>query len=363
GEPVGASSNPLDRWILARLHEVHRQVTEALDDYQVDKPVPVFVEFINDLTNWYLRRSRRRFWEGDPDDKRNAYTTLHFVLTQLARMLAPASPVIAESMYRNLMPTESVHLEPWPDIPDELADERLLKVTNTTRRIIRVALALRAQHGIKVRQPLARMEFALPPDVRGFFDQDQAPIIAEEVNVKSVVMTADAAAIADVRYVPDFRRLGPKLGADMKLVSEGCRAGNVRVEPDNVVVAHAGREWNLGRDEVKVIFAGRDSRVVEGEGGVIVSLDTCLTKELVEEGVAREVVRQIQDMRKEAGYSITDRIRLQIIGDVPESWTSYIAAETLATTCDVIEADAERVVEVSSGAVKIRIRRARTDTD
>jgi len=363
GDRVGASSNPLDRWILARLHEVHRKVTEAMDNYQVDKPVPVFVEFIDDLTNWYLRRSRRRFWEGDPDDKRNAYATLHFVLTQLARMLAPASPVIAEGMYRNLVDAESVHLEPWPEIPDELADERLLKVTNTTRRIIRLALALRAQHAIKVRQPLARMEFALPDEMRSFFDKDQAPIIAEEVNVKSVALTADASAIADVRYVPDFRQLGPKLGAEMKLVNEGLRAGNVRVERDRVIVAHAGREWNLGRDEVKVIFAGRDNRVVEGEGGVIVSLDTCLTNELIEEGVAREVVRQIQDMRKEADYSITDRIDLDIVGQVPDSWVPYIAGETLAVIGAVAEPDAERVVEVSAGEVKIRIRRSRTNTD
>jgi len=222
-----------------------------------------------------------------------------------------------------------------------------------------LALALRARHGIKVRQPLARMEFALPEEIRGFFEEDQAPIIAEEVNVKSVAMTADASAIADVRYVPDFRRLGPKLGADMKLVSEGLRAEHVRVEPDRVIVAHGDREWTLGRDEVKVIFAGRGNRVVEGEGGVIVSLDTCLTDELVEEGVAREMVRQIQDMRKEAGYSITDRIELEIVGQMPESWIPYIAGETLGAIGSVAEPDAERVVEVSSGEVRIRIRRSR----
>jgi len=114
---------------------------------------------------------------------------------------------------------------------------------------------------------------------------------------------------------------------------------------------------------VKVIFAGRDNRVVEGEGGVIVSLDTCLTNELIEEGVAREVVRQIQDMRKEADYSITDRIDLDIVGQVPDSWVPYIAGETLAVIGAVAEPDAERVVEVSAGEVKIRIRRSRTNTD
>jgi isoleucyl-tRNA synthetase len=349
----------LDRWILARLAETSNSVIASLDAYDARPAAFTVEQFVDDLSNWYVRRSRDRFWGSEmTPDKQAAYETLYTVLTTLCRLLAPFLPFMTEAMWQNLVNGErgmrsgesnlqseienrkfSVHHQPYPttrDLTD--AESALLRQTALARIVVNLGHSTRSQSKVKVRQPLARAMIVADAEAQAAIDA-QRDIITDELNVKAIEYVQREGELVTYRVLPDLKKLGKKLGADLPKVKAGLSA----LEPDAVAAAvKAGRPVavngvTLQADEVLVQAVPREGLVVAGEGGIVVGLDTALTETLINEGLAREVVRRINDLRKSAGLSISDRIRTQYLasarlGAAIEACADYVKGETLSMT-------------------------------
>jgi len=328
----------LDRWILSQLHELIRDVRTALDEYDPAAATRAVERFVDDLSNWYIRRSRRRFWRsGDDRDKRAAYLTLYEVLTTLVRLLAPFLPFLTETMYQNLVRSvdpeapESVHLCDYPRSDGALIDRELAAQVERARTLVSLGRAARNQAGIRVRQPLPALRVAshngpitLPAEL--------VADIRDELNVKRLEIVPDLAEVVErtVRPRPDL--LGPRLGAEFPRVLAALRAGDFRLSPDGTVEVAGHR---LAPDEVQVSLTPRPGYAAAEGDGLTVALETTLTPELLSEGRARDIVHRIQTMRKEAGYRVEDRIVTYYQGDAAleaaiREHADYVAGETLS---------------------------------
>jgi isoleucyl-tRNA synthetase len=342
--PNGAGDlSPLDRWIRARLHELIGEANVALADYDLPRFAKAAEVFVDDLSNWYVRRSRRRFWKSDGDaDKQAAYAALYEVLVNLAKILAPVLPFMAEAMYQNLVRAidpvapESIHHCAYPQADESLIDHDLLDDVLLSRSVVTLGHSIRASSNLKVRQPLGKAIVVVAHDRQDSVKRT-ADIIADELNVKSVELAEDEAALVTYRLLPDNKKLGPKFGAKFPQVRSALQSA------DSFTIAHAVRsgqrvtvgEFELAPDEILVTPQPREGFAIATEGGVVVALDTHVTPELKQEGQAREVVRWVQDLRKTAGFEISDHIVLtyQAEGEVKaalQQWASYIQLETLA---------------------------------
>jgi isoleucyl-tRNA synthetase len=351
--PEGAgppSENLLDRWVLARLNQVVQRVTDELEDSDFYAASGAVSVFIDDLTNWYVRRSRRRFWKSEHDrDKGAAYATLYHVLVKLSRMLAPFTPFFTEAMYQNLVRNvypdalESIHHTRWPQYELEVVDAGLLEEMALSRQIASLGLGARNSANIKVRQPLARaMAYA---GGKRSLRSELVEIITDELNVKAFEFVEEPRRLVNYRVLPDNKLLGPRFGAQFPKV----RAAVAGADPTTVAeAALAGQPVSLEVDGQAVELAPEEIVVqtepvaglaVASERGITVAIDANLTRELRAEGLAREVVRRVQSMRKEAGFNIDDRIltsyqfdgKHDILSEVMASWSAYICAETLST--------------------------------
>ena len=344
--------NRLDRWILSELQTLVHTINEEMEAYRLYRTVPAMVAFVDKLTNWYIRRSRRRFWKAeDGAETESAYATLHQVLLTFAKSLAPVLPYVTEAIYRNLArgpgAPESVHLCDMPVADESLRDPALEAQMRLAMRACALGRMLRSRHGLKVRQPLQRL-LLLPPDEPGrALLEDASDLIADELNVKEVVLVEDEAAISEVSYKPNFRALGPRFGKRMREAADfisSLTADQVRLLQEGGTLEAAGGSIGLG--DVEVQRREREDLVVAVEENLAVGLDVHLTEELVAECGAREVVNRVQNMRKEAGLDVADRIRLWVEGsEALESWVGafrgYVAAETLAREISVGETPGE----------------------
>jgi isoleucyl-tRNA synthetase len=357
----------LDRWIIARLSALIVEVTAALDDYDALQVTKAVEPFLDDLSNWYVRRSRRRFWKSEADvDKNAAYSTLYTVLTALARLLAPITPFVTEAMYQNLVqsvyPTApaSVHLADWPK-GESLAegDRTLLADMTAARQVVALGHALRAASGIKVRQPLGRALVVAESGQRAGIGR-LTDIVADELNVKAVEFAEREQDLVSYKLLPDNRVLGKKFGKQFPAV----RAALGALEPYAAVHAlRAGQSLTLDVDSQPVVLVPEEVLIqaqpregfavatgAQAEGGVVVALDTRLTPELAAEGQAREIVRHIQTLRKDAGFELSDRIETSYsaTGDVAQAiaaWADYIKAETLSVALESSEVPAGEKTE------------------
>jgi isoleucyl-tRNA synthetase len=347
-----AGRTQMDRWILARLAQVVAHVRAGLDAYDVRAAALAVERFVDDLSNWYVRRSRRRFWRSGADaDKQAAYATLHEVLTTLCRVMAPIVPFVTEAMWQNLArgrtveqagaDAESLHHQPYPEARALSAEEQdLLRDVAAARSMVNLGHSTRAQSGFKVRQPLARAMVVADSQSRAAIEA-QADLIADELNVKRIEFVARESDLVTYRVLPDSRKLGPQHGAlfpqirkalaeqDSSRVAAAVQAG----QPVTLLVG--GREIALEPGDVLVQAQPREGLVVAGEAGIVVAIDTALTPELVNEGLAREMVRRLNDLRKTAELSLTDRIRTTYqaspgLAAAIESFADYIRAETLS---------------------------------
>jgi isoleucyl-tRNA synthetase len=322
-----SSAHVLDRYILAKTGELAADAGERLERYDISGACASVRGFLDALTNWYVRRSRDRFWAGD----RDAFETLCTVLESLCRMIAPLAPITAEEIWRGLTGGRSVHLADWPDASAFPADHELVALMDAVRDVCSAALSLRKARGLRVRLPLGTLTVAAPEarTLRPF-----AGLIADEVNVKQVVLTDDVGGYCEhvLSLVP--RVLGPRLGSQVQQVIKAVRAGDWSVA-DGVVTA-GGARLRDGEYELKLVAASPDqSADLPGGDGVVV-LDLAVTPELAAEGLARDVVRAVQQARRDAGLEITDRISLVV--DAPAEVAAavmthrdLIARETLAT--------------------------------
>jgi isoleucyl-tRNA synthetase len=347
----------IDRWALASLNKLVVDVTNDLENYDIHQPAKRIEAFVEELSNWYVRRNRRRFWKSESDaDKNAAYTTLYTCLVTLSKLLAPFTPFLSEAMYRNLVAEQddqqpvSVHLAPWPEVDQSLLDEQLIADTQMLLRAVTAGRAARKASGIKVRQPLQRLLVRAPtvPQTDGLrrFEEE----LRDELNVKQVEYLEVGDGLVEYRFKPNLRLVGKKYG---KLVPalrsaleslHGAEAAEMgkRIEAGAPVqVVADGQTLELQPEEVLLETSSPEGFAVAEDGGVLVALDTTLTPELRLEGAARDLVRVIQDARKEAGFEIADRIQLYMssigshhegvsIEQLAEQHGSYIQGETLA---------------------------------
>jgi len=332
------SKNVLDRWIISSMETLINDVTAAMDAYDLQKSVRPFVKFVGDLTNWYIRRSRRRFWKSTNDgDKLDAYRTLRYVLVQLSKVAAPFTPFIAEEIYTNLKgegDPESVHLCDFPTANASARDLDLERRMADVMTAVELGRRLRADNDLKVRQPLAALKLA-GGDVKGLED-----LIEDELNVKRVEFISDERELCEVTFKANFKTLGKKCGPKMKAVAAAITAlksfdGSATIE---------GVE--LDADDVLVTRKPKDGLVVASEGATVVGLETALTPALIAEGNAREFVSHVQSMRKEADFEVTQRIGIKVTCDAEirtalENHLDYVKNETLALTVDFAEGAGE----------------------
>ncbi len=314
----------LDRWLRSELHTLVRDVTTAYEHYDVPGATRPVERFVDLLSNWYLRRARRRFWRGDrhDEDKYAAYATLYEALVLLSQILAPAMPFLAEALYQNLVRSVdaqaplSVHLADWPDWDAEAIDETLNREMEVVMKLASLGRAARTQAGIRVRQPLAEAAFAVgsASDVQAL--ERHADLLAEELNVKRVRHLGSAGEAVSYRLKPLPRQLGQKHKSRFPRVREAILALDAdAVAPDLLAgrpihVQVDGESIEVLPDEVEVIAEAHHGLVVASEGAYLCALSTEITPELRLEGLAREFNRRVQDFRKQCGLEIADRIHL-----------------------------------------------------
>ncbi len=350
-----AISNQLDRWVLSELDTLTNTVTDALDHYDVTGAARPIASFVDDLSNWYVRRSRRRFWKsGDDADKQSAYATLYECLVTVSKLLAPFMPFTAEAMYRNLVCSvnktapESVHLAAWPQAPAGRVDEQLMSDTRLVMKLVSLGHAARNLARVKVRQPLARVAVNLRSEAEAAAVERLREPLLDELNVKTFEFLKEVTDVAQVSLNLFPQQLGKKYGSkfpalraavarlDQATLARALQTGKaVKVNVD-------GEELEIAPGEAEVRVTPKAGWAVATEGGYTVAVSTELTPELAQEGLAREVVRRIQDLRKKADFRIEDRITTYYktegkLAEAIAAWADYIKAETL--TQDLTTAD------------------------
>lgn len=333
------STNVLDRYILAKLHDTVSAVTGALDATDIASATDEIRQFCDVLTNWYVRRSRDRFWAGDSGENGHpeAFNTLYTVLETLCRIAAPLLPMTTEVIWRGLTGERSVHLTDWPSADDLPADEALVVSMDAVRGVCSATSSLRKSHKLRNRLPLPGLTVALPES--GALE-DFASIIRDEVNVKSVRLTDDVSSVGRFDVVVNARVAGPRLGKDVQKVIKAVKTGNYTVADDGTVTAD-GIELIDGEFSRKLVAVDPENTAEIPGGDGLVVLDTTVTPELEAEGWAADRVRGVQDARKASGFDVSDRITLTL--SVPEekkAWadehTETIAGEVLATSVSVV---------------------------
>jgi isoleucyl-tRNA synthetase len=338
--PAPGERTELDRWILSRLEATRASVTEALDGYEPLGGAQALAELVDDLSNWYVRRSRRRFWRTDPDaaptDSLAAQATLLEVLSSLSRLLAPFCPFLADRLYHDLTgapEADSVHLADWPAAAPERRDPALEAAMATARRLSSLGRAARAEAQVKVRQPLARALVFLAPGA----PRPPAGVVEDELNVDLVEYGAELAQVLSFELVPNFRAVGPRLGESVKELRgalarlDAADAAQDLEAGRPVVVEIAGASVELTSEEVGLRVRGQGGFAVSRDGAEVVALDLALTDDLRRRGLVRDVVRQVQDLRKASGFDVADRITLHLVGlDDLAGDLAGIAAEVLA---------------------------------
>lgn len=352
GWTPASSTNPeystLDRWLQSALHALVRDVTEAFENYDVLGATRPTETFIDQLSNWYLRRSRRRFWKSEADgDKQAAYATLYQALVTVAKLLAPTMPFIAEEIYRNLVcgfdaqAVESVHLADWPGYDPALIDDGLNREMTLVMRLASLGHAARNKAGRKVRQPLAEVAFAVGNAEEQAIPLRYAELLEDELNVKQVRTLGQAGEAVSYSLNPLPRQLGQKYGARFPALRtailglDAAEAAKVLLAGQPLPLELDGEMYAILPEEVEVRIQARSGFAVASEGAYLAALVTDLTPELVQEGLAREFVRRVQEARKEQGLEISDRIRLNFQASAElekaiANFRDYVMNETLA---------------------------------
>ncbi len=375
GETHAASATGLDRWAVSRLQHTIEVVRERLDDFDSTLSGQAIAAYVEELSNWYLRLSRRRFWEGD----RNAFATLRHCLVETAKLLAPFVPFLADEIYCKLVggdagefgdAPDSVHLCDFPKPDPALVDDQLEAGMEAVRRTIELGRAARAQAKVKVRQPLHRAVIVATEAERAAIE-GQSDLVTAELNVKELDFVSEQSELVTYRVRPDYRALGPRFGKLMPQVAaavEALDAAHVAAAVEDgreVGINIDGKDHSLSPDEVSLVMEPLEGYQVEAEAGHAVALQLELDEELRREGLAREIVHSIQNARKESGLDVSDRIELRLGGDAElleaaREHEAYIAGETLATEvrydgagADVISATIEGR-ELSIGVARVR---------
>jgi isoleucyl-tRNA synthetase len=345
-DPAPEARPVLDRWLLSRLHRTLLEGGEALEGYQLTRAYRLLADFLNeDLSNWFVRRSRTRFWGNtSPEDSRAAFRTLWEALVAISRMSAPVTPFFSDWLHRALDGGGSVHLESFPEGDESLLDPELEREMAAARTLVSLGRAAREEVRIRVRQPLRTLHAVLPDGIRP--REEVLEVLRSELNVREVTFLDSARALVSLRGVPDFRVIGPRFQRDSQAAGDAIRAipsealGGFR-RGEEVRIRVGDEEVALEPEWLEVVEEAAGELVVKAEEGFTAALDPTLDDELRAEGRARELVNRIQRLRKDAGLEITDRIHLAVGGpaeirDALEEHREFIAGETLAVRVEVV---------------------------
>ncbi|MCW8961942.1 MAG: class I tRNA ligase family protein, partial [Ignavibacteriaceae bacterium] len=335
----------IDRWILSRLNSLVANHVKLMDAYEVTKAARAISEFtIDHLSNWYVRRCRRRFWKSEMNEnKLAAYQTLYECLITICKLIAPFTPFLAEELFQDLNSVteseavESIHLTNLPEIGE--TDKELEAKMEIAQHVVYLTRAIRAKSNLKVRQPLKKLMVVVEKNKKDSLAK-MKEVILEEVNIKELEIVEDDSIIVRKSAKPNFKTIGPKFGNKVKSVTErimkftGSEINSLE-NGDPVTVEINGENFNIVSEDVEILSEQIGGWIVESENGLTVAVDTQLNKELISEGLAREFVNRIQNMRKDAGYQVTDKINVEFSGNpdfvgAVNSFTKYISVETLA---------------------------------
>ncbi len=370
--------HPLDAWILAEVQDLVNRMTEQLDRYDLSATCGELHETIDNLTDWYVRRSRRRFAGKEsagstkhqapnpkkiPNtkyqildvDRENAFHTLHSVLLTLTKLLAPFCPFLTESIYLNLFGEEhdSVHLTDWPEVRKLTSEElSLIEKTRLLRTIVSLGMKLRNEAAIKVRQPLEKLELVLPKGTD--LTSEEKNIVAEELNIREVTILDDASLIAERFIQVNARKLGPRVGAKVQEIIRAAKEGKFTEKNGAIVILGE----KLSPEEALITYSGKEGHTVASEHGIVVCLETALSEELKAEGLARDIIRSIQAFRKEKGLKIADRVTLEAgkeLAKVLKSHQPLIERETNGAFGKKQEKILHAKIELSEGKVTVSV--------
>ncbi len=363
----------IDRWILSKLNSLVENYTKLMDQYELTKAARAISEFtIDHLSNWYVRRSRRRFWKSEMNEnKLAAYQTLYECLFTACKLVAPFAPFMAEELFRNLNSItknediESVHLAELP--LEGKTDKELEKKMDITQHVVYLTRAIRAKSNLKVRQPLKKLIVVVDETSKESLAK-MKEVILEEVNIKSLEIVDDDSAILHKSTKPNFKTIGPKFGKNVKFVSEiiknftTCEINRLE-KGESITKDFNGENIEIALDDVEIVSEQLSGLIVESDNGITVAVDTELTDQLISEGMAREFVNRIQNMRKDAGFQVTDKINVIFNADSEfinaiNSHKKYIAVETLAEKIENnLDADGKFSQEwkIGNSDVKIKI--------
>ncbi len=344
--PPVAQRAELDRWVLHRLHETVRDVTACMDDYLLYDASRKLLTFVDDLSNWYVRRSRARFW-GEGDDLVCALWTLYEVLVTTAKLIAPFVPFTAEGLYRALVgplgdaAAPSVHMAAWPDVDAALLDSRLGADMALIRELASLGLSARSDARLKVRQPLAEATVVLADHARGDVVAAHADILEDELNVRRIRLADDATVFVDYQVKPDFKKLGPKLGKDVKIVAAALAAADgaavkAGLDAGGYAVPVGDTTFTVTAEDVVLRVDKKEGFEAASSPIAVVALTTELTDALVAEGLVRELTSRVQALRRDLDLGYTQRIALRFSGepallDALDRYGAYLQRETLCT--------------------------------
>jgi isoleucyl-tRNA synthetase len=374
-EGGGKLRGGLDAWLLSKLHALVRDVTTAFETYDVPGATRPIQEFVDDLSKWYLRRSRRRFWKSEADeDKQNAYATLYETLVTLAKLLAPTMPFLAEELYQNLVCSvaggapESVHLAEWPMFNESRIDEALNSNMAVVVKLASLGHAARKQAELKVRQPLAEAMYSLASTEEFQALERYGDLLADELNVKKVSLLHSTGEAVSYSLNPLPKQLGQKYKARMPAI----RAALLALDPEPAALSFLDRRavrlmvdgdyFDVMPEDVEVRLSARQGLAVAADGAYLCALRTDLTPELEAEGLAREFVRRMQELRKQVNFDIADRIRLYVqatprLAEAIATHQEYIMGETLAVDLASVESfsisQALKISEAEFGGEKV----------
>jgi isoleucyl-tRNA synthetase len=357
----------IDKWLLSKYHKLVKIVTEGYEQYDLTTVVRSVSEFVNeDLSNWYIRRNRRRFWGSELDNSKKAvYITTYEVLEGLSRLIAPVIPFISESIYQKLTGNESVHLADFPKCNENLINEAIEERMDLVRDLISLGRAGREDAKIKVRQPISEV---IIDGKHESLISDLKDLIEEELNVKKVTFTPDLSLYMNFIVIPNFKVAGPLFGSNIKLFSETLKnLSNEQIEDINnkrtIILNIGNKDYEVTPDMIEVRITSKEGFNASMENNHFIILNTTLNQHLLDEGIARELVSKVQQMRKNNDYDIVDRIYIYYNGNdefkrVIDKYNDFIKQETLAEDIIYKESASEQVnlngLDVSLEVSKVR---------
>ncbi|CEN32487.1 isoleucine--tRNA ligase [Capnocytophaga cynodegmi] len=363
----------IDRWILSELHTLIQKVDEAFADYEPTRATRLISDFVQEnLSNWYVRLCRRRFWKGEyEEDKISAYQTLHTCLLNVAKLMAPVAPFYAEVLYRDLVSgtqkemAESVHLTIFPTTDKSFIDKSLESKMEKAQNISSLVLSLRKKEMIKVRQPLQKIMIPVSNETEKREIEAVADLIKSEVNVKEIELLEDASGILVKQIKPNFKTLGPRFGKDMKLVVAQIQnftqedIHNIEKNRE-IIIKLEEKDVTLSIEDVEITTQDIEGWLVASSGNLLVALDIHITDELRKEGIARELVNRIQNIRKDSGFDVTDKINICIqkqkaVEEAVSDNLEYIKSETLTSELTFAENVSGEPIEFDDIVTKISV--------